>query len=146
MWNKLTVFWIIKITIPEERWWKTRLHRLFFLINFIVVVTYEYILSKKKREMICSPSQNAPIQWFWHPLSHLPVDLLQGDPSLQWPWQDTHVRFEIYSMSLQTETDAYQTSFFIVFLIMWRQSKASSSVCVRYFSWLSINPMSYIDH
>ena len=145
MWNKLTAFWIIKITIPEERWWKTRLHRLFFLINFIVVVTYEYILSKKKGNDMLTLAKCAN-----------PVILTSVITSSSW----LIARWPVFTMALTRHTRSVRDIFHVItnwnrripnlllhcFLIMWRQSKASSSVCVRYFSWLSINPMSYIDH
>lgn len=48
------------------------------------------------------PSQNIPVQWLLHPLSHLPVDLLQGTLSLHTPWHLTHFPSKTYVPSLQT--------------------------------------------
>lgn len=48
------------------------------------------------------PSQTFPILCLSHPLSHNPVDLLQGAPSLQTPGHLTHFPFEAYVPELQT--------------------------------------------
>lgn len=47
-------------------------------------------------------SQNVPVLCMLHPLSHIPVDLLQGTPSLQTPGHLTHLPFDTYVPSLQT--------------------------------------------
>lgn len=48
------------------------------------------------------PSQNVPVLCIPHPLSHFPVVLLQGAPSLQTPWHLTHLPFETYVPDVQT--------------------------------------------
>lgn len=48
------------------------------------------------------PSQNVPVLCIVHPLSHIPVVLLHGAPSLQTPRHLTQSRFETYVPSLQT--------------------------------------------
>lgn len=48
------------------------------------------------------PSQNFPVQCILHPLPHIPVDLLQGAPSLQTPGHLTHFPFETYVPDVQT--------------------------------------------
>lgn len=39
--------------------------------------------------------QKVPFQWLAHPLSHMPVNLLQDAPFLQWPGQSTHDLFDM---------------------------------------------------
>lgn len=39
--------------------------------------------------------QKGPVQWLAHPLSHIPVNLLQGASSLQWPRQSAHDLFDM---------------------------------------------------
>lgn len=48
------------------------------------------------------PSQNFPVLCILHPLPHIPVDLLQGVPSLQTPGHLTHFPFETYVPDVQT--------------------------------------------
>lgn len=48
------------------------------------------------------PSQNFPVLCILHPLSHVPVVLLQGAPSLQTPRHLTHLPFETYVPDVQT--------------------------------------------
>lgn len=50
----------------------------------------------------CVPSQNFPVQWSLHPLSHIPVDLLQGAWFLHTPWHLTHFPSKTYVPSLHT--------------------------------------------
>lgn len=51
---------------------------------------------------VCVPSQNFPVQWSLHPLSHVPVDLLQGAWFLHTPWHLTHFPSKTYVPSLHT--------------------------------------------
>lgn len=46
--------------------------------------------------------QNAPVHWFAHPLSHIPVNLLHGAPFLQWPGQSMHNLFDMYLLPVHT--------------------------------------------
>lgn len=45
---------------------------------------------------------NFPVQWSLHPLSHVPVDLLQGVWFLHTPWHLTHFPSKTYVPSLHT--------------------------------------------
>lgn len=54
-------------------------------------MNYKYILLQK-----------VPIQWLAHPSSHIPVNLLHGAPSLQWPGQATHDLFDMNCVSGHT--------------------------------------------
>lgn len=58
-----------------------------------------------------APSQNWPVICMLHPLSHIPVDLLQGAPSLQIPGHLVHCPFETYAPSPQTITSQQLNSY-----------------------------------
>ena len=78
-------------------WWYTLQRRFIIALYYIYIHSYVHGLCN-----IYTLSQYSPVQWFLHPLSHLPVNLLHGDPSLQCPLHGTHCLFDTYCPSLQT--------------------------------------------
>lgn len=74
-------------------------------IRFNMLLCYtQWVLSSffHKSFQMNVPSQNIPVLCILHPLSHFPVVLLQGAPSLQTPWHLTHLPFETYVPDVQT--------------------------------------------
>ena len=148
MWNKLTVFWIIKITIPEERWWKTRLHRLFFLNQFYSRGNLWVHTLEKKGKWYAHPrkmrqSSDFDIRYHIFQLTYCKVTRLYNG------LDKTHTFGSRYIPCLYKLKQKHTKHYSTICWIIWRQSKARASVRVRYFSWLLINAISYskaIDH
>lgn len=72
-----------------------------FDILFIYRQSHIYLIPKEGSK-IHVPSQNVPVLCRLQPSSHIPVDLLQCNPSLQTPAHMTHLPFDTYVPSLQT--------------------------------------------
>ena len=151
MWNKLTVFCIIRITTPKEKWWKNETTLAIFSNQFhslgnLWVLTPD----KKKKKKKWNAHPHKILQSSDFDIRHHIVQLIYCKVTRLYNDLDkTHTFCWRYIPCLYKLKQKHTKHYSTICWIIWRQSKARASVRVRYFSWLLINAISYskaIDH